>query len=97
MYGASHTHAGLAALIEQNTRRLSDDELASIGMGEPPRDVQGSPFIRKRNLMNLRAALASVPREVLAEALAEMLTQRFDRVRASMIGRDVARIAEGGK
>lgn len=80
-----------------NYRRLDPDELASIGMGEAPRDVQGSPFIAHRNLANLRAALANVPREIAAEALADMLATRHGKARASLILRDAARIVETGK
>lgn len=77
--------------------RLELGQIVPIGMGEPPRDVQGTPYVDRRNLQNLRAALDNVPHEILADAIADALIRRFGKVRASFIGRDIARIAETGK
>ena len=78
------------------TRKLTPDELATIGMGEAPRDVQSSPFVHRGNLQRARFALDAIPREIMAEFLADYLITRFDKVRASFIGRDIARKAETG-
>lgn len=67
---------------------------AAIGMGEVPRNVQNSPFIARRNLTNLRDAINNVPREILAEALADILVARFGKARASLLLRDAVKITE---
>ena len=78
------------------TRKLTADELATIGMGEAPRDVQGSPFVHRGNLQRARFALDAISKEHMADFLADYLAGRFDRVRSSFIGRDIARKAETG-
>ena len=78
------------------TRKLSDAELAEA-LAFAPRSVQDSPIIARGNLQTARFALDKLQREDMAEFLADYFTGRFDRVRSSFIGRDIARISETGK
>jgi hypothetical protein len=89
MSGASDCHAGMAAML--STRQLSDAEL-SAALGP-----QASPMVQRSNLTLLRAALRNVPRELLPDALADMLADHYGKARASITLRDAVRIVEGGK
>ena len=71
--------------------------ITPVGMGEVPRDVQDSPFVARSNLMNLRNAINNIPREILAEALADILAARFGKARASLVLRDALEIVEAVK
>lgn len=67
------------------------------GAPEAPMTVQQSPFIAGRNYETARHALNHIRPEDMAEFLADYLISRTGRVKASMIGADIARIAETGK
>jgi hypothetical protein len=58
---------------------------------------QASPMVQRANLTLLRAALRNVPRELLADALADMLADHYGKARAAITLRDATRIVETGR
>jgi len=77
------------------TRELTEAEL-QVAYSERP-SPQRSPMVQRGNLQTACFALNNIAPEIMAEFLADYLVGRFDRVRASFIGRELAEIAETRK
>ena len=77
------------------THELTEAEL-QVAMYEAP-SVQGSPWVQRQNRDVLLDALNLFEHEDMADTLAAYFLTRFGKVRTSLIGRDIARIAEEKK
>lgn len=77
------------------TRELTEAELL-VAYSERP-SPQNSPIVHRGNLQTARFALDNITFEDMPGFLAGYFARRFNRVRASFIGRELAEIAETRK
>lgn len=77
------------------TRPLSGEEL-QIALGERP-SPQMAPSVQRGNRERARFALDALPREILADFLAEYLARRLGRAPAGNILTDAIRTVEAMK